>query len=127
MKIAIVGSRPPKEDAPREEWDRFERMMKACAEYVCSLPDGTIVVSGGARGIDGVAAKTAVVRGLPEPVIFPADWKTHGKAAGFMRNTRIAEECDELVAFWDGKSRGTMDTVRKASKLGKRTTVHRFD
>ena len=37
----------------------------------------------------------------------------------YARNTLIAEECDVLIACWDGSSRGTKDTINKVSKLGK--------
>lgn len=51
------------------------------------------------------------------------DWDKYGKSAGFKRNTTIVEACDTLLAFWDGKSRGTQDSIAKAEKLGKLTIV----
>jgi hypothetical protein len=42
------------------------------------------------------------------------------KAAGFVRNTKIAEECDVLIAVVaSDRLGGTEDTIRKAEKLGK--------
>jgi hypothetical protein len=38
---------------------------------------------------------------------FVANWETHGKRAGFIRNVKMGQEGDGLLAFWDGKSAGT--------------------
>jgi hypothetical protein len=54
---------------------------------------------------------------------FPADWDTHGKAAGFMRNQLIVDNCDKVTAFWDGKSKGTLDTITRAVKAGKTVVI----
>lgn len=106
MKIAIVGSRD------------FPSIPKVY-NYVAGLPPDTVVVSGGARGVDAWAAKFARNRGLPEPLIFEADWVNRGLGAGKERNHQIVEACDRLVAFWDGSSRGTADTIELARKAGK--------
>lgn len=87
-------------------------------EFVRSLPEGTIIVSGGAAGVDTWAAKAARKRGL-KVVEHRAAWEALGDAAGPIRNTAIVEDADEVVAFWDGVSTGTLDTVRKAHAAGK--------
>jgi len=66
----------------------------------------TEVVSGHAGGADQMGEWYAKVYKLPCK-IFPADWETHGKSAGPIRNIEMAKYGDQLVAFWDGKSRGT--------------------
>lgn len=53
---------------------------------------------------------------------YPADWDKHGKAAGFLRNSTMVDVCDIVVAVWDGTSKGTQDTIRKA-RLAKKPTV----
>lgn len=108
MKIAIVGSR---------DFDRLDLVV----DYVKNLPPGTVVVSGGARGVDRVAANTATSCGFPV-VEYRADW-TLGKGAGFARNTMIVEQADRVVAFWDGQSRGTLDTINKARQAGRPVQV----
>lgn len=40
----------------------------------------------------------------------------HGKMAGPIRNLEMAKYADGLIAFWDGKSRGTRDMITKAKK-----------
>jgi YspA, cpYpsA-related SLOG family len=102
-RIAIVGSR----DYPD---------LDAVRRFVATLPAGTVVVSGGARGVDTVAVEAAVAHGL-HTVVYTPDWRL-GTASGLIRNTRIVRDADEVVAFWDGHSRGTADTVRKATRAG---------
>lgn len=110
MKIAIVGSRK-------------YPMLQHVKTFVRSLPRGSVVVSGGARGVDLVAEREAVRQGLGTDIYLP-DWETYGKKAAFRRNAFIVDACDELVAFWDGTSRGTMHTVRLALNAGKAVTVY---
>lgn len=108
-RVAIVGTRD------------FQDLTQVIA-YVQDLPPGTVVISGGGGAVDYMAVKAAGWRGLPR-VVFKADWEKHGKAAGPMRNSQIVSECDRLVAFWDGQSRGTADAVKKARAAGKPVEV----
>ncbi|MBX0320285.1 DUF2493 domain-containing protein [Shouchella clausii] len=73
------------------------------------------IVSGKARGADTLGERYAKERGYAIKE-FPADWETHGKAAGHIRNRLMAEYADALVAFWDGKSRGTENMIETAKK-----------
>lgn len=50
---------------------------------------------------------------------FPADWDQHGPAAGPIRNRVMAEYADALLAFWDGKSRGTLSMIKEMRRVGK--------
>lgn len=103
--LAIVGSR----DFPD---------VDAIRDFINALRPTTTVLSGGARGVDMLAVNAAKARGLAVEVI-PADWDTLGRAAGPARNTLIVERADYVVAFWDGQSRGTADTIAKAREAGK--------
>lgn len=112
MRVAVVGSRNfPRPDLVRE----FIQKLAARDPQV-------IIVSGGAKGVDSWAAVAAQEAGLGV-VVYPADWATHGKTAGFLRNTTIVENSDRCVAFWDGRSHGTQDTVSKFKKAGKPVQV----
>lgn len=104
MKIAIVGSR---------EYHNKEHI----ATFVDSLPDDAIIVSGGARGVDRYAIYCAVLRGLKTIEIYP-DWHTYGASAGVIRNGVIVAQADMVAAFWDGKSKGTQDTINRAKGAG---------
>ena len=81
------------------------------------------IVSGCCRGADALGERYAREHGIPV-VRFPADWQAYGKAAGPIRNRKMAEYAAEgdgmLVAFWDGKSRGTASMIRLAEKYGLR-------
>jgi hypothetical protein len=78
--------------------------------YVRTLLPDTTVISGAAEGVDSIAELEARACGL-SVVIFPADWKTFGRAAGPIRNRQIVDTADSVVAFWNGRSRGTLNTV----------------
>jgi hypothetical protein len=108
VRVAIVGSRG------------YQNRI-AVVNYVCDLPKGTVVVSGGARGVDSLAVKMAEECGLSF-VVFYADWSL-GKKAGPLRNQRIVDKSDRVVAFWDGISRGARSTIELARKAGKPVTV----
>lgn len=109
MNIAIVGSR---------DYQHLERVRS----FVRTLPPNTVVVSGGARGVDTVAEETAKEVGLKTAILRP-DWGRFGKVAGFMRNESIVLNSDRVVAFWDGKSKGTRNTISLAQKSGKTLTI----
>lgn len=81
------------------------------------------VMHGNAPGADTLAAKVSDFYGVPT-LVFPADWKRHGKAAGPIRNRQMLDEKPELViAFHLGESRGTRDCVNEAMRRGIRTLV----
>ena len=114
MKIAVVGSRS------------FNNYARLSHVLNCLVRTGTVIVSGGALGADAMAERYAREAGLPLEV-YQADWKTYGKAAGPIRNQQIVDACDIVVAFWDGKSRGTKNTIELARKAGKPCHVERVD
>lgn len=109
MKVAIVGSR----DYPHE---------RSVRRFVRGLAQETVVISGGARGVDTWAEQEAVAIGISTNVIL-ADWETLGKSAGIKRNYAIVDAADVVVAFWDGHSRGTAHTIEYARKQHKLLAV----
>lgn len=111
MRIGIVGSR----DYPD---------LNQVREYVRTLPRGTVVVTGGAKGVDTVAEEEARRRKL-KVVVHRAQWEKHAKSAGIIRNKVLVNDCDEVVAFWDNESAGTKNTISVASKAGKLLRVFR--
>jgi hypothetical protein len=68
------------------------------------------IISGGAKGPDTDAETFAKSNDIPLQVFLP-DWEQHGKAAGPIRNAKMAAEGDILLAIWDGGSRGTQNTI----------------
>lgn len=81
------------------------------------LGDITEVVSGNARGADEMGEWWASENGI-QIKLFPANWSKFGKAAGPIRNEEMAKYADCLVAFWDGKSKGTSNMLDLAEKYG---------
>lgn len=106
-RIAVIGSRE------FTDYAVMEAVLNSFLE-TCKWP--VVLVSGGARGADNLAERYAAENKIPIHII-RADWNAYGKAAGFLRNTKIVEACDDCVAFWDGKSSGTADTIRKFREL----------
>jgi hypothetical protein len=76
------------------------------------------IVSGLARGADALAVQFAQENHVVCHM-FPANWGAFAKGAGFRRNSEMAKFSDGLLAFWDGKSKGTdhmIQTMQAASK-----------
>ena|SRR5687768_14192403 len=75
----------------------------------------TEVVSGGANGPDKLGEAWALLNNIPIKR-FPADWESHGKQAGLIRNKQMAEYGEALIALWDGESKGTAHMIRIAGE-----------
>ena len=85
------------------------------------------VVSGTARGPDTWGERFAQSQSGVELTRMPADWDTHGKRAGPIRNTEMAEYADGLLAIYDGQSAGTQDMIDTAVDRDMPVTVIRMD
>lgn len=81
------------------------------------------VISGGANGVDTLAEHWAK-RNKIEFIAYLAQWNKFGKKAGIIRNHEMVEFCDYVFAFWNGKSKGTLDTILYAKKLNVPIFVH---
>lgn len=122
MKWIIAGGRDYgnrlKEDGtPDEEQNAkdYDALLDA-ANRLVDVDD--TVISGTAKGADQLGERYAKSQ-QPFGVRlerFPADWEKYGKRAGFLRNHQMALEADGLIAFWDGKSKGTKNMIEEAHK-----------
>ena len=83
------------------------------------------IVSGGAKGADSMAKYIAETIQKPIKEYLP-DWNKHGKSAGMIRNIDIIKNCDEVLCFWDGTSKGTANSLGLAKKLKKMTVIYYF-
>lgn len=110
MKLIIAGSRHI--DICYE--DMYEYMPEDWANLE--------IVSGMADGPDWEGVRLANVHKLPCHM-FPADWDKFGRQAGIIRNKQMGDFADELLAFWDGKSRGTKHMIEYMTSLGKPVKV----
>lgn len=118
MRLGIVGSRTFPDQLVRDYVDRLE--------------EHTVVITGGwsayagrleaTPGVDRIAYRRAEERGLVTVLCVGSKTK-HGRLAGLQRNPTIATLSEHVVAFWDLKSRGTMDTLRWCIQLQRPVTV----
>ena len=96
MKVAVVGSR----ELFVEHLERF-------------LPDDvTEIVSGGARGIDGCARNYALEHHLQLKEFLP-EYEKYGRKAPLIRSISIIEYAEQVLVFWDGKSRGSAFVIKQ--------------
>lgn len=97
MRIAVVGS-------------RGYRQLEEVRQFVFEQKRDTVIISGGAIGVDRTATECAKHFGMPYEVYLP-DWQAFKKSAGVIRNQTMVDTADEVVAFWDGESKGTKHTI----------------
>ena len=109
MRVAVIGSRG--------------LHVEHLEDY---LPAGvTEIVSGGARGIDTCAKNYALFHGLKLTEFLP-EYGRYGKGAPLRRNITIIEYADLVLAFWDGRSRGTKFVIDNCKKRNIPVAVHRI-
>ena len=81
------------------------------------------IISGTAKGADTLGEQFAFNYGI-KVKRFPANWNAYGKSAGYIRNEQMAKYAVSdgsygvLIAFWDGKSKGTKHMIDIAKKQG---------
>ena len=101
MKLAIIGSR--------------SLHIPDLEKY---MPDDvTEIVSGGAKGVDSDARNYAEKNSIKITEFLP-DYTLYGRGAPLKRNIQIIEYADMVLAFWDGKSRGTKYVIDNCEKKG---------
>lgn len=111
MRTAIIGSR---------SFDNYQLMKDSLSKFKI-----TEIISGGASGADSLAEKYASENNIPLTVFLP-NWKSFGKSAGIVRNFKIITEADFVIAFWDGLSTGTKNSIDTAIQLGKEIKIIKF-
>lgn len=129
LRVIIAGSR---------DFDDFPKLISSCTDILCEITnqnndlDRIRIISGVARGADRLGEQYAKVAGY-EVSKFPADWDGLGKRAGYVRNAEMAKYAmadgnyGVLIAFWDGKSKGTKHMIDLAEKNGLEVHIVRFD
>ncbi|MBO7195952.1 MAG: DUF2493 domain-containing protein [Clostridia bacterium] len=102
MKILIAGSRGI---------TNFD-----LSEYLPN--DVELIISGGACGVDTLAEQYADKHRISKLILRP-DYKRYGRGAPLIRNRKMVDIADTVILIWDGKSRGTKQTIEYTKKLGK--------
>ena len=107
MRVLVCGSR----NADDYEVPKFIDIVESC--------NPSVIISGEAKGFDSLARVYAEAFGK-EYIGFPADWETHGKRAGPIRNAQMLTEGkpDIVVAFLRKDSKGTKNMIDQALKAG---------
>jgi hypothetical protein len=84
------------------------------------------IISGLAKGADTLGCQYAAENDY-DVEGFAAEWHIYGRSAGIRRNKYMAKNADSLIAFWDGKSKGTMHMIDFAHSLGLRVEVVHYE
>ncbi len=124
MIVVISGSRG---------YHRDEYLPKLSEAITLSgFKPSRIVHGANMNSVDRLARAWARQQGVPCEEI-PADWNDAERlglpkgAMGPIRNGKMAQLADALVALWDGESPGTKDMIAKIRSAGKPGFVYRLD
>ena len=123
MKLGITGSRTITDFDFIPYFTMQDKAFRAfCRQHGLGRRKITEVISGGAKGIDMLAFQTAESIGIRNRQFLPERKKFPGKLvlkAFLERNKQIVDNCDILLAIWDGKSHGTKNTLAYAREINK--------
>ena len=114
MNIAVIGSRDFK--------DR-ELVEKKLAKELTNI--NVEVITGGARGVDIWVEEFCKKNCTPYKIIRPRN--PSNKLDYLFRNVEIITLADKIIAFWDGKSKGTKFVIDYAKARGKDIEVIKND
>lgn len=119
IKVIIAGGR---------EFTDYAVLKRVCDHMLSKvkLTSNLTIISGGARGVDQMGERYAKENNI-NLMVKKADWDTHGKSAGYIRNQEMADNATHLIAFWDGKSRGTKHMIDIAKKDNLKSHVAGYD
>lgn len=116
FRVIIAGGR---------DFMDYDLLEKTMDKLLVNVTDQVVVVCGMARGADSLGEKYAMQNGYTIHY-YPAEWEKYGKSAGYRRNEQMAQNADALVAFWDGKSRGTKHMIDIAKRYGLKIRIKRY-
>ena len=117
LRVIIAGSR---------DFADYQLLKEKCAELISTYNSDEFpvrIISGTARGADQLGEQFAIEENYLLSK-FPAMWGFYGKKAGYLRNVEMAQFAIDnrnkglLVAFWDGKSKGTKWMIDIAKRYG---------
>jgi hypothetical protein len=103
MRVGVIGSR---------NFNDYT-LLKDTLDNILSKKNISLIVSGGAKGADALSEVWATQNSI-ETLIFNPDWSL-GRGAAAIRNQKIVDNSDLIVAFWDEISKGTKMTIDMAT------------
>ena len=111
FRVIIAGTR---------DFNDYQLLCDKCDAILSAKRQDSniIIISGTARGADRLGERYARERGY-EIRQFPADWLNDEKKTGPIRNAKMADNADALIAFWDGQSRGPKNMIETAKRKGR--------
>lgn len=112
MKLAVVGSRTFTD----------YKLLKLTLDELSGID---LIISGGANGADKLVERYAFENGIKTTIYIP-EWSKLGRSAGIIRNKIIVESADMVVAFWDGISHGTKNSIELAKKANKILKIMKY-
>lgn len=111
MKLIIAGGRDFNDyELLEEKVDLF--LYKVLDGYTLSNINthNISIICGMQKGADTLGKQFGEKYNL-EVIEKPADWNTHNKSAGPIRNNQMADICTHAIIFWDGSSRGSKNMI----------------
>jgi len=111
MKILVCGGR---------NWNDWPKLKAHLDAYANGSAESIHVIEGGAHGADIMGRQWAIGKKVTYTEV-PADWKTHGKAAGPIRNRQMLDMAPDVVLAFHvdlAASKGTKDCVEEAKRRG---------
>lgn len=116
-RVIIAGGR---------DFNDYPLLEQTVDQFLKNVHDKVTIFCGEASGADSLGERYALARGYAIQY-FPPDWRRYGRAAGPVRNQKMAENADALVAFWDGMSRGTGNMIEAARRRQLAIQIQRYD
>ena len=110
-RIVIAGCR---------DYNNYNEAKKYISYYLNDIrkQNNIVILSGCATGADALGERYAKENGFKVEK-YPANWEKYGKYAGPKRNKEMAKNCDCVICFWDGKSKGTKSMINLAREYKK--------
>ena len=116
-KVIVAGSRT---------FNDYLLLEKKLDKILANRLPNVEIVSGTANGADKQGELYASKNKLPIKR-FPADWNTHGKKAGYLRNLEMAKYADACIVFWNGTSKGAKHMIDIANKYNLPLRIIRYN
>jgi len=116
MKVIIAGGR---------DFNDYDLLRKQC-DHLLQNQVVVEIVSGTAKGADQLGERYAKEKEY-KITRFPANWDEYGKSAGYIRNEEMAKYADALIAFWDGKSKGTEHMINLAKQYNLKVKIYKYE